>query len=84
MIDYLDYKLCCFFHMKLLFSGKGLLGFSVRICTFGKQNVEKQVAMVYYVDICVILCKDPVKEMKHGEFSGGKKGCLQSNDRNRS
>lgn len=42
--------------------------FSVRICTFGKQNVEKQVAMLYYVDICVILCKDPVKEMKHGEF----------------
>ena len=47
--------------------------FSVRICTFGKQNVEKQVTMLYYVDICVILCKDPVKEMKHGELSGGKR-----------
>ena len=35
--------------------------------------MEKQVAMGYYVDICVILCKDPVKEMKHGEFSGGKR-----------
>ena len=29
---------------------------------------KKQVAMLYYVDICVILCKDPVKEMKHGSF----------------
>lgn len=35
--------------------------------------MEKQVAMLHYVDICVILCKDPVKEMKHGEFSGGKR-----------
>ncbi len=53
--------------MKLLFYGKGLLGlFSVHVCAFRKEDVEKQGTMLYYVDLYVIMCKDLVKEMKHG------------------
>ena len=70
--------------MKLLFSGKGLLGlFWSMSAPSGKQNVEKQGIMLYYVDLYVTMCKDLVKEMKHVGFQE-EKGCLQSNGRNRS
>lgn len=65
--------LLLFFHMKLLFSGKGLLGlFWSMSAPSGKQNVEKQGIMLRCVELYAIMCKDLVKEMKHVELSGGK------------
>ena len=58
--------------------------FSFHVCAFRKkEDVEKQGIMLYYVDLYVTMCKDLVKEMKHVGFQE-EKGCLQSNDRNRS